>query len=350
MSRIPATDKAEKAAATRMFAEAAEAPARIAEQLQANAALVEKLGASLRARAPKAVVTLGRGSSDNVATFAKYLIETKTSTLTSSAAPSISSVYTAHPNLEGAVVLSISQSGQSPDLLASVKAAKAAGALVIALTNIVESPLAALADNVIPLHAGAESSVAATKTYLASAVAVLHLVAEWSGDASLRSALQLLPAQLENSWQLDWTPAIAPLASARDLYVIGRGLGFGLAQEAALKLKETCGLHAEAFSAAEVRHGPMALIHAGFPVIMFAQDDGTRADVEALAKRFSESRATVIAAGFAAPIELPALVAHPALQPILMAQSFYRLVCALSVARGFNPDCPPHLRKITETI
>lgn len=337
---------------TRIFIEASEASARIAEQLRKNAVLMARLGESLRKEAPRAVVTIGRGSSDNVATYAKYLIETETGTLTTSAAPSISSVYTTHPRLEAAIVLAISQSGRSPDLLAAVAAAKAAGARTIALVNAETSPLANLADECIPLHAGTESSVAATKSYLASAAAILHLVAEWKNDPTLISALQELPALLERAWQLDWTKGAEKLCSARDLYVIGRGLGFGLAQEAALKLKETCGLHAEAFSAAEVRHGPMALVKAGFPVLMFAQNDGTRPSVKALAANFAGTGADVLAAGFAFPaaVNLPALNAHPAVQPLLLAQSFYRMVCQLSRMRGFDADNPPMLKKITETM
>jgi glucosamine--fructose-6-phosphate aminotransferase (isomerizing) len=134
--------------------------------------------------------------------------------------------------------------------------------------------------------------------------------------------------------------------------VVGRGLGFGTAQEAALKLKETCGLHAEAFSAAEVRHGPMALVGENFPVLVFAQNDETLAGVSELSESFIKAGAAVIAAGTtpAGALVLPSLRAHPALQPILIAQSFYRVADALAFARGFDPDRPPLLNKITETV
>lgn len=340
------------ATGTRMYAEAAEAPARVALQLCTNARRIEALGRRLRALAPRAVVTAGRGSSDNAATFAKYLIETRLATLTSSAALSVTSVYTAPQHLDGVVFLAISQSGKSPDLLAAVSAAKAAGAFTIALVNAENSPLAAIADEVVPLCAGPELSVAATKSYLASASAILHLVTEWSGSEDLRAALDALPDALRGAFALDWTAAIAHLKYARDLYVIGRGLGFGLAQEAALKLKETCGLHAEAFSAAEVRHGPMALVQPGFPVFAFSQDDGTRADIEGLAESFAAAGADLILAGIAreGACNLPVIDAHAALQPILMAESFYRMTAALARARGLDPDRPPHLNKVTETF
>lgn len=338
--------------ATRMFLEAGQAASVAAAQLTANAGTIEALAQRLRANPPRVVVTCARGSSDHAATFARYLIETKAGVLTSSAGLSVSSVYDASPNLEGALYLAISQSGKSPDLLAAVRAAKAAGAYAVALVNVVDSPLAALADEVIPLHAGPELSVAATKSYIAALVAVTQLIAAWTEDSGLTTALQRLPDQLAEAWALDWSPAVERLTLARNLYVLGRGVGFGVALEAALKFKETCGLHAEAFSAAEVLHGPMALVKDGFPVLVFAQNDESRASVDAMAADLRARGAEVLIAGGAgaAPGVMPTLSSHPVLEPILMIQSFYRMANALSVARGYNPDSPPHLNKVTETV
>ncbi|MBV8979175.1 MAG: SIS domain-containing protein [Alphaproteobacteria bacterium] len=335
-----------------MFRESAEAPRIVAAMLEKNRDQVARLGGRLRALAPHAVVTGARGSSDNAATFAKYLIETKTGTLTSSAGLSISSLYTAHPKLDGTVFLAISQSGKSPDLLKTVEAARQAGALVLAIVNDETSPLAALAHEMFALHAGPECSIAATKTWIASVAAVAQLVAAWSGDGELETALATLPEQLDRAWSLDWGAMADRLKDARDLYVVGRGMGFGTAQEAALKLKETCGLHAEAFSAAEVRHGPMALVRQNFPVLMFAQDDETMQGVAELAESFIKARALLITAGLpcTGALVLPSLRAHPVLQPILVAQSFYRAANALAFARGIDPDHPPLLNKITETV
>jgi glucosamine--fructose-6-phosphate aminotransferase (isomerizing) len=272
--------------------------------------------------------------------------------LTSSAAPSLSSLYDAKPDLHGVLFLVISQSGRSPDLLAAAERAKSCGACVVALCNVEGSPLAALADHLIPLRAGAETSVAATKSYIASLSAIVHLVASWTDDRELRGALTQAPDLLEASLAQDWGDAIAPLQRAQNLFVVGRGYGLGVAQEAALKLKETCGLHAEAFSAAEVKHGPMALVGAGFPVLILSQNDETRAGVEALAQEFVRRGADVLLAGAraAGAIELPTLAAHPVIEPLLMIQSFYRMTASLALARGFNPDAPPHLRKVTETL
>ena len=337
---------------TRMFAEAAEAPAVVRAQLRDNAGIVAQAADRLRAHPPTAALICGRGSSDNAGVFGRYLIESETGVLTSPAPLAVSSVYGQTPHIPGGVCFAISQSGKSPDLVAAASAAKAGGAFVVALVNVEDSPLSAVADLTIPLRAGPEVSVAATKSFIASLTALAHLVAEWTGDDALRAGLQALPDQLEAAWRQDWSAALPILESATNLYVVGRGPGFGVAREAALKLKETSGLHAEAFSTAEVRHGPMALVKDGFPVLMLAQDDVTRADAEELAADFAARGAKVFLSG---PSEgrvtsLPAATGHPVLEPVLLIQSFYGLAARLSVARGFDPDRPPYLNKVTETV
>jgi glucosamine--fructose-6-phosphate aminotransferase (isomerizing) len=335
-----------------MYCEAEQASTVVRQQLAANAERLERLGERLRQLAPRAVVTCARGSSDHAATFAKYLIETRLNILTSSAAPSVSSVYDSTLDLAGTVFLAISQSGASPDLLATVRAAREAGALVVALVNAESSPLAQTADFTVPLCAGIERSVAATKSYIASLSAISQLVGSWARDTELLAALHEAPALLAKAWNLDWSAAVTRLRLANDLYVIGRGLGLGVAQEAALKFKETCGLHAEAVSSAEVRHGPMALIRPGFPVLMFTQDDETRSGVESLASELAGRHADVMLAGSRVPhaVILPTESANPVVEPMLIVQAFYRMVNALALARGRNPDQPPYLNKVTETV
>jgi glucosamine--fructose-6-phosphate aminotransferase (isomerizing) len=336
---------------TRMFTEAAQAAARVRLQLQGNGAALAELGAQLRALQPRAAITCARGSSDHAATFARYLIETRMGLLTSSASPSVSSVYGVQQDLQRCLFLAISQSGKSPDLLAATNAAQQAGATVVALVNVADSPLARSSRFFVPLHAGAETSVAATKSYIATLSAIVQLVASWSEDHGLQRALETAPTLLEQAWQQDWSGALDLLADAEHLLVIGRGLGLGLAQEAALKLKETCGLHAEAFSGAELRHGPMALLQGGVPVWIFVQDDETRAGLEQLARELVDGGTPVIVAGsmVAGTLSLPFLPADPAIAPLLLVQSFYRLANALALARGLDPDRPPFLKKVTET-
>ncbi|MBS0570130.1 MAG: SIS domain-containing protein [Proteobacteria bacterium] len=337
-------------ASTRMAAEAQESHAAVARQLAANDVEVARLAASLRAHPPRFIVTCARGSSDHAATFAKYVFETQVGLFTASASPSVSSVYAARQNLDGALYLAISQSGKSPDLVHHAQSARAAGARVVALVNHADSPLAAVAEAVIPLHAGAEISVAATKSYICTLAAILHLAARWREDTVLLDALFAVPEGLRRGWSLDWSPLVDGLAAVRNLFVIGRGFGFGAALEAALKFKETCALHAEAFSAAEVRHGPMALVGAEFPVLFFSQNDDSREGTLALAREFRERGARVLVAAPGTDPLPVAESAHPACTPLLAIQSFYRAASALSLRRGLNPDVPPHLRKVTETI
>jgi len=352
--KTPDKGHADPAMSTRMFEEAGEAAQVVRGQLKANHQSMVELGARLRAMQPRAVVTVGRGSSDHAATFAQYLIETRLGVMTSSAAPSVSSLYKATPDMEGVVCLAISQSGKSPDLLTAIEGAKAAGAFVVALVNDEDSPLAKLADDVAPLRAGPEISVAATKSYIAALSAIVQITAAWTEDDVLMAAVNDLPDLLDQAWALDWSPAVKTLKDAHNLYVIGRGVGFGVAQEAALKFKETCGLHAEAFSAAEVRHGPMALVGKDFPVLAFSQNDQSRTSVDELVAEFVSRGAEIMLAGGgqaqAGVMQLPTLSAHPVIEPILYVQSFYKMVNALALARGFDPDRPPHLNKITETV
>ena len=337
---------------TAMFREAAEASDVVRRQIAENAIDAARIGATLRAMNPRAVVTCARGSSDHAATYAKYLIESYTKTVTSSAAPSLSSVYDTTVDLRGVLFIAISQSGQSPDLLAAVERAKQCGAFVLALTNSSRSPLAQTADALLPLHAGPEKSVAATKSFIASMSAIVHMLASWTQDRTLTTALMNASEHLAQAWQCDWSAAIPALRDAVNLFVIGRGYGLGAAQEAALKLKETCGLHAEAFSSAEVKHGPMVLVREGFPVLMLSQSDETRTGMRTLARDFIARNAKVFVAGFdadGAPT-LPTVQSHPVIEPMLMVQSFYKFVNALALERGLNPDTPPHLNKVTETV
>jgi glucosamine--fructose-6-phosphate aminotransferase (isomerizing) len=347
---------------THMFREAASASDAVRAQLKCDGAAIANIAAELRRLRPRTVITCARGSSDHAATFAKYLIETRAGVLTASAAPSVSSVYGVPQDIRGCLFIALSQSGRSPDLLAAVAAAKAAGATILALCNSPDAPLVAAADLVIELRAGVETSVAATKSFLATLAALLRLVAAWTQNAALAAAIDTLPALMDLSWGLDWSAALPPLESAEHLYVVGRGLGLAAAQETALKFKETCGLHAEAFSSAELRHGPYALLGPGFPALLFAQRDATHAGVEALGVELARRGVPLLIAGAeitgapgasaqpAGAITLPTIDAIPEIAPILLVQSAYRLIAALSLRRGFDPDRPAHLRKVTETM
>ena len=336
-----------------METEAKEAALVAERQLQEHPRLLAEIGGKLRQLDPQLVITCARGSSDHAATYAKHLIEIETSTPTASHSPSVSSIFGIKwRNLDRALFLAISQSGQSPDLVLSALAAREAGALVLSIVNAESSPLEAESWATLPILAGAEHSVAATKSYIGSLLAIAGLVAEWTGSDPLQEALASSPQALRLAWELDWSQAVDALLDARDMYVIGRGSTLGIAQETALKFKETCGIHAEAVSAAEVRHGPMAIIGAGFPVLVLAPNDASRASVEAIAADLVARGAQVLAAGchVEGAINLSTVPdLHPAIAPAACMMSVYRMIAALSVARGLDPDAPPYLRKVTET-
>jgi len=337
---------------TKMFAEAREAADCVRRLLAESREPLAAIGEHLRRRPPRAVLTCARGSSDHAATFAKYLIETRLGIPTASMAPSVASAYGASLHVEEMLCLAVSQSGRSPDLISTVRAAKQGGATILALVNDPASPLANEADLVLPLHAGPELSVAATKSFIASLVAIVAIVAAWADDNLLKCELDGVAEYLDAAWDLDWQPLVEHLAGGRGLFVIGRGMGLGVAQEAALKFKETSGIHAEAFSAAEVRHGPMALIGANFPLLVFQQPDGTEASVDSLVGEATARGSTVLVAG-AAPAgatSLPTVATASILAPILQIQSFYRAINVLALARGYDPDNPPYLQKVTRTV
>lgn len=336
---------------TRMFTEAAEAAAAVQRQLDLNVDCVARIARRLRATPPRFIVTVARGSSDHAALYAKYLLETHTGLITASCGPSVVSVYATPLQLRDSLCLLISQSGASEDLLAVAEAARRQGAFVVALVNTADSPLAARADEVIELRAGPETSVAATKSFIASLAAVLHLLCLWQGDESLNDALQQAPDLLRKAWASDWSPAIDAIAGAQGLFVLGRGLGLGVACEAALKFKEVCGLHAEGFSTAEVLHGPVTIARRGFPVLVLAQNDACQSGMAALVDELARRGVKLVTAGITHghATNLPTPAAHPVVAPLLRIQSFYRMANALSVRLGLDPDRPPFLNKVTST-
>lgn len=337
---------------TLMFSEARSAGSLVAAQRERNRAGLEKLGLAFAANRPRTILTLARGSSDNAATFARYLIERRLGIVTGSLAPSVNSVYLAEIDFSDTWLIAVSQSGRSPDIIDAARRARERGARIIALVNDPASPLADQADFLLEIGAGPELSVAATKSFILSITALLDLLRVLDQEASMQEMLGVLPELLDEAWEADWTPALSVLVAANNLFVVARGHAFGIAQELALKLKETCAIHAEAISSAEVRHGPMTLVREGFPVILLGQDDETRAGIAELGGEFVKRSATVIHSGLSIEggIALPAIASHPVIAPLLQLQSFYRLCENLSRLRGLDPDKPPFLNKVTRTL
>ncbi len=336
-----------------MLEEAREAPARVAALLATDSEGYQALAARLRETPPPFALTVARGSSDHAASYAAALLAVLAGIVTASLPPSTVTRYRARLRLERALALAISQSGASPDIVMTLEAAAAAGALTVAIVNDLASPLARCAAYVLDQHAGPERSVAATKSCITSMVAAARLIALWREDAGLLAALERLPERLEAAAALDWSAGLAVLAPAASLYVVGRGLGLGIAAESALKLKETSALHAEAVSAAEFRHGPRAVLEPGFPVLIYALEDSASADAAALAESLvAAGQSCLIASastGGALRLPLPPPL-HPMLDPIVAIQAFYPFAAALAEARGHDPDRPRSLQKVTKTL
>jgi len=336
-----------------MAREVAEVPEAAARFLSLSGEAVGRAAAAMRAMDPELVVTVARGSSDHAATYLKYAVELLAGVPVASVGPSIASVYRRPLRLGAAVCLGISQSGRSPDIVEMMRAAGEGRALSIAVTNDAASPMAMVCAHCLPLQAGAERSVAATKTFVLSVLAGLSLLAEWQQDESLRAAVQGFPALSARALALDWATLSDRLVRAQSLFVLGRGPAFAIANEAALKFKETCGLHAESYSAAEVLHGPSALVQARFPVLALGVADAALPQVEATATQLVAQGADVFLTGGAVPgaVTLPHLTGlHPLIAPLLQAVTFYGFIEALARRRGYDPDTPPHLRKVTETV
>lgn len=339
--------------ATAMALETAEAPQVVARLLEREAGRFAELGRILASMEPRVVATCARGSSDHAAGYLKYAIELTLGIPVASIGPSVASVYQAPLKMPGAVLVSISQSGQSPDIVALQARARDAGAFTIALVNVEDSPLAREAHRVLPLNAGAEHSVAATKSFVASVAAAAAFTAAWSGNAGLQAGVAALPDALAAALKADWSPAAETFRTASSLYVVGRGPGYPIAQEMALKCKETAALHAEAFSTAEVMHGPLQLLRERFPVLAVVPDDAAAATTRASLQRMIASEGTVFAAtGLDMPgTRLPVAATGCGLtDPIATVTSFYRFIEAVARARGFDPDRPSRLSKVTETV
>lgn len=335
-----------------MRKEALSAPARIATQFETNRQGLQRVAERLRTHDFHSGATVARGSSDHAAGYFARLMMQYSGRPCASLPLSLTTLDHTAWQVSNTLALAFSQSGHSPDLVEMLKALGEGGALTLAMVNSTDSPLARVADEVIDLCAGEEKSVAATKSYLATLAASASLVAHWQQNDRLIQALARLPETLEQACQAPWDNAIKMFEGADKLMVIGRGTGLPIAQEAALKFKETCGIQAEAFSGAEVQHGPMALVGRDYPVLILAtQGPGQQRLVE-LADTFRERGAQVLLAAdqTVASRDLTVVTApHEILSPLCAIQSFYLMIEGLAQATGHDPDRPEFLNKITRT-
>jgi glutamine---fructose-6-phosphate transaminase (isomerizing) len=342
----------------KMLQEIRQAPSVIATQLEQNRTRVAALAKAIQERQPAFAMTIARGTSDHAANFVQYALESQLGLVTASAAPSVITAYHAKLKLKGALVIAISQSGQSPDVVNSLSAARQQGALTVAIVNAPNTPLEDAAEFTLPMQAGTEEAVAATKSFIASLVAPLSVIAALNNDSSLITALENLPKAAELALQ---TESIARDRAERYRYAesmvtLGRGLHYPLAREAALKLKETSVISAEAFSTAEFAHGPIILIEAGFPVLAFQARDATAVGSLERYKDLMARGAEIILVGAETP-DLPATIClatpatgHDLTDPIPAMLAAYLFAGHLSLAKGLNPDMPRTLSKVTKTL
>ena len=337
---------------SKMRTEALEAAEVVHKQFQENKLLLKDIAQELNTINPYSIVSIARGSSDHAAQYLNYLAMAKLGKLPTSLSMSILTLYQTELDISRSVGIAISQSGQSPDVVNPLKYFTEHGLSSLALVNDTSSPLAKVARWTVPLHAGAEKSVAATKSFIASLSASAHLVASWKNDPALIRGLENLPEDLKKAQECNWSSAIDTLKGAKRIMIVGRGFGLSLALEAALKFKETCSIQAEAFSAAEIKHGPQALIENGYPLIVFANRGPALHSMLELADDMRARGAKVI---LAAPsfVKEKDLTIHSAytdeLDMLSAAQSFYLMIEELSRTLGLNPDEPRHLSKVTKT-
>ncbi|OED50753.1 aminotransferase [Rhodobacteraceae bacterium (ex Bugula neritina AB1)] len=337
---------------TQMRQEIEEIPAAVDRLLSNGGSALSAAVAVARSGGLRFMMSAARGSSDHACTYLKYASELLLGLPMASVGPSVASVYGAELQVAGALCLSVSQSGQSPDIVELTRNARRAGAGTVAITNDPASPLARTAEATLPLHAGPERSVAATKTFVTSLVAGLWLLAELKGDDSLLAALHKLPEQLDAAARCDWSAAAAAITGS-SLFTLGRGPSMAISNEAALKFKETCQIHAESYSSAEVLHGPVSIVAGGFPVIAFAAKDAAEPLLAEVADTLAAKGAQVFATTSLAAkaTVLPHVrTGHWLADPVAAIVSFYTMVEQVAMQRGINPDAPRHLRKVTETV
>ena len=338
---------------THMRREILEIPNAVETLLGAGDGAIREAAAALRDKDPEFIISAARGSSDHAALYFKYASELVAGIPVASIGPSIASIYDRKLKLARAASLAISQSGKCPDIVRLAEMAASQGALSLSLTNTTDRDLAQVSEHTLPLYAGIETSVAATKTFVNSVVSAIWLLAEWQQDADLLEAIHSLPKALEEATKIDWGTLAQEIADNHSLFCLGRGPALAISHEAALKFKETCQLHAESHSSAEVLHGPVSIVDRGFSVLAFAAHDAAESSVVAVADALVAKGARVFITSDradAAQILPVARTGHPLTDPISIIVSFYAMVEQVARARGMNPDAPPHLKKVTETI
>jgi glucosamine--fructose-6-phosphate aminotransferase (isomerizing) len=338
-----------------MAAEIREQPAVWQRILDEGRSCIAEAARAIQRRRPRFVLFVARGTSDNAALYAKYLIEIRLGLPAGLVSPSTMTIYDAHPDLSDVLFVGVSQSGGSPDLVEPMTRARACGAITLAVTNAPHSPLAQAAELHLDVLAGPERAVAATKTYTAELLTLFLLIDALAEGKS--GSADALPEQAHEVLELDGEVGRIAVRYrfAERLVVTSRGYNYATAREAALKLMETSYLVADAFSAADLLHGPMAMIDRGFPVIAVVPGGEASAALRPVLEQLEKLRADVLVIGQSdaarsgtIPLELPALGAE-VLSPLLTILPLQQFAWHLARERGVDPDQPRGLQKVTET-
>ena len=341
-----------------MLQEIAAQPDALTSTIEAERAKIVRLGKFLKDRDIDLIVLVARGSSDNAALFGRYLLEITTGIPVSLSAPSVHTLYHAKLNLQHALVIGVSQSGEGEDINLVLENARQCGAYTVGITNEASSSMAGLVDETLVMHGGRERSVAATKTFTGQMMLFYMLAAELGSDSN-GIAYEKSPDFTARA--LEQKPAILELVQRyvfmENCVVVGRGLAYANAYELALKLMETCYVVAERFSSADFLHGPLAMVERHFPVFLFAPPGVMLPGVKDLIRRLQELHAETIT--ITADLEAARLCTRAVIMPreideflapipyISPGQLFAAL---LAEAKGLDPDAPRSLSKVTRTL
>lgn len=321
------------------------------ETAMAAAQAIQRSGVEL-------VVIAARGTSDNAATYGKYILAEANGLPTALATPSLFTIYKAPPRLTKALVMGISQSGESTDIVEVVAEGRRQGALTLAITNQADSPLAQAAEHILLCQAGREQSIAATKTYTAQLAALALLSVALKNDGERLAALRKLPAAVEKTLALEERVqrAVERYRYMESCVVVGRGYNYATAYEIALKLKELTYIMAEAYSPADFMHGPIAMVEGGFPAIVVAPDGAVFENARAFTRELHGRGAELVVVSdrnevlsmATTPLPLPVSVPEW-LSPITSVVPGQLFALYLTLAKGYDPDHPRGLRKVTKT-
>jgi len=326
--------------------------------LEGQAETAARIAAAIQARDVRYAVFAARGTSDNAARYAQYLFGATVGLPVALATPSLFSIYRTPPRLRDALVLGVSQSGQSPDIVAVVEEGGRQGALTVAVTNEASSPLAQACDHVLLLNAGQERAVAATKTYTAELATLALLAVQLAADDERHAALRRVPEAVERTLALEEQIALAAqrYTYATECVVLGRGYNYATAFEIALKMKELTYIVTEPYSSADFRHGPVAVVERGFPAVVVAPQGAVYADILKLARELAGREAELIVISEQdealelahTPLRLPAPLPEW-LSPFTCVIPGQLLALHITMAKGYDTDQPRGLSKVTET-